>query len=416
MQDQARDRGMTKTISRRSLLLGAGAVALSQGLLGCRGSNRPMLRVQLLENAVPSQLLQKFQQGLEQPATLAFSPNSQIADIYRMLERWQQATTPDQSNQWRLPLGNRALSPVADLVSLSDAWLAPAIQRQLIQPLPLADVPGWQQLPEAWQAIVRRDRQGMIAATGDIWAAPYRGASLMLAYRVENFNDLGWTPSSWDDLWRPEVQGQVSLPDSARLVIGLANHRLGYSFNRASLDPLPELEQALQSLHQQVKIYSSDTYLQPLLLGDTWLAVGWSSDILPLARRDRRIAAVVPASGTLLSADVWVQPTRSASASDRSAAAETSAATTAASGALIQQWLEFCWQNEVATQLSLQSSAASPILLTSSRSDLPNALQQDKLLLPDPSVLEQSEFIQPLPDEALTLYRRLWLDLRRTES
>lgn len=37
-----------------------------------------------------------------------------------------------------------------------------------------------------------------------------------------------------------------------------------------------------------------------------WVAVGWSSDIIPAAKRMSNVAVVVPKSGASLWADLWV--------------------------------------------------------------------------------------------------------------
>lgn len=39
------------------------------------------------------------------------------------------------------------------------------------------------------------------------------------------------------------------------------------------------------------------------------MAVGWSSDVLPIAKRTSNVAVVVPKSGASLWADLWVCPT-----------------------------------------------------------------------------------------------------------
>ena len=124
-----------------------------------------------------------------------------------------------------------------------------------------------------------------------------------------------------------------------REVIGLTLKKLGKSYNSTNLQAIPQLKAELTALNQQVKLYSSDSYLQPLLLGNTWLAVGWSTDILPLTQRNPAIAAVVPKAGTALWADLWVRPTV--------AKPELSA--------LIAAWISFCWRPEIAAQLSLLS-------------------------------------------------------------
>ncbi|MFM7425794.1 MAG: extracellular solute-binding protein, partial [Elainella sp.] len=251
---------------------------------------------------------------------------------------------------------------------------------------------------------------------------------------VEQFERLGWQPQDWSDLWRPELQGHLSLPDSARLVIGLTLKQLGQSAN-AEVGAIPDLPQRLEALHRQVMFYSSTAYLQPLMLGDSWITVGWSTEVQPTVERDRRIAAVVPTSGTILSVDLWVRPVGSPSRANSEPAApnaqpnaQPSAPSPAPSGAVpsspgptaassglpsaLQQWLEFCWQPDIAVQISQLGAAASPMLVNRDRASLPAQLQADSLLLPPADLLNRSEFLLPVRD--LEAYRRLWEMMRQT--
>lgn len=64
---------------------------------------------------------------------------------------------------------------VADVVTLGDTWLGPAIQRGLVRPIPGAESSRWWgALPRRWQDLVRRNGQGLNKGGGDIYAAPYR--------------------------------------------------------------------------------------------------------------------------------------------------------------------------------------------------------------------------------------------------
>lgn len=56
----------------------------------------------------------------------------------------------------------------------------------------------------------------------------------------------------------------------------------------------------------QVRLFDSVQYLKALGAGDVWVAVGWSSDIIPVAKRMSHMAVVAPESGTSLWADLWV--------------------------------------------------------------------------------------------------------------
>ncbi|MGJ3249806.1 MAG: extracellular solute-binding protein [Elainellaceae cyanobacterium] len=399
------------SLSRRSLLKGASLIMLGQLLGGCSRRNRSAMSVRFLTNSMPSQLLDLFQKTLQQNVPLDFSPVGQLAEIYDLLQTW--ATPAEQSRRpLPLPLPNQPSRPPspADLVTLGDYWLAPAIRQDLIQPLDLPDV-SWNALSRKWQQIARRDRQGFLSDQGEIWAAPYRWGSLVIAYRVDKFEELGWAPSDWNDLWRDDIQRKISLPDSPRAVIGLTLKKLGESLNTENLESIRDLTSELAALQQQVKLYTSNAYLQPLRLEDTWLAVGWSTDILPVVRRNPMIAAVVPTAGTALTADMWVRPARLASANSNAPNAERDDETT---NALIAEWINFCWQEAIAIQISLLSSAASPVLAAFDRSDLPDPLQDNSVMLPNSEQIERSEFLLPLPDEALEQYRQHWIKMRQT--
>lgn len=47
-------------------------------------------------------------------------------------------------------------------------------------------------------------------------------------------------------------------------------------------------------------------YLKSFSVGDVWVAVGWSSDVIPAAKRMSNVAVVVPKSGSSIWADLWV--------------------------------------------------------------------------------------------------------------
>ena len=386
-------------LSRRSLLFSASAFALGQLLTGCNGSSEAAVKIRLLEDSVPPPLLKLFQRQLK-GAAIDLSQSSQLADLFELLKTWKQQNGKP-ANGIEIPFVSAKPTPQMDLVTLGDFWLTPAIQQGLIQPLPLAEIPGWELLPQQWQQFVRRDRQGSLSESGELWAAPYRWGTLMMVYRTEAFRPRGWTPTDWKDLWRSELKGQISLPDSARAVIGLTLKKLGQSANLAELPA--NLESELRSLHQQTKFYSSDAYLQPLILEDTQVAVGWSTDILPLLERDRRLAAVVPQSGTLLSADLWVRPVQAAATSDRLA--------------LLKKWIGFYWTPQTAAQLTQLSLAASPLFndLTGAARPVPDLLKSKPLLLPSAEIQQRSELLLPIATQTLEQYRRLWTTVRQSQ-
>ena len=388
------------------MLLTATATLAANALLsGCSQRNPDAFRVELLENSFPPQLLRVFRKELSLARDCEFDSREQLSEIYAQLQKWEQA--PKQPSRWgiRNPVGQPATAKPADLVTLSDYWLTSAIQQQLVQPFPALQLQTWPQLSSRWTELVQRDRRGRPSPEGEIWGVPYRWGSLMMVYRTRPFEALGWQPQSWQDLWRPELARRISLPNHPRLVIGLVLKQMGQSSNSSSLTPLlPELAAQLQSLQRQVKFYSSTHALQALVSNDTWLAVAWSTDVLPVMQRYRQLKAAIPLSGTLLTADLWARPMTAIAKNSSEVAPLPDVG---------QQWLEFCWRPDVATQLSLSTYGASPRFASLLPASLPASLRDRPLLLPDAEVLAKSEFLKPLPSDSEQAYTQLWAQMRQ---
>lgn len=386
-------------LNRRSfLLISALSLATGQLLSGCSDRQRS-LKVLLLQGSIPPQLLSDFRKSLTGQTSLDFEPKSQLSKLFTLLENWQQQNDRDGESNSLLNFFNRT-EVTADLVTLGDYKLANAIKQGLIQPLESNKLGNWDKLPSAWQELVSRNTQGKIDLGGQIYGAPYRWGNTIIAYRADRFERLGWTPKDWSDLWRSELEGNISLLNEPREVIGLTLKKLGYSYNTEDLTQIANLQSELEALDRQVKFYSSDNYLQPLILGDTWLAVGWSTDILPLLNRYSNIKIAVPQSGTSLWADLWVKP----SYSPVDIEAEVLA--------VGDRWIDFCWQPKAANQISLFTNAISPILTAEGSTDLPKNLQSNAFIRDSLAVLPQSDFLQPLAEEIEKEYLSLWKQIR----
>ncbi|MFB2897215.1 extracellular solute-binding protein [Aerosakkonemataceae cyanobacterium BLCC-F50] len=384
-------------MKRRDFLLGTSTLAISSLVTGCSSPQQASLRIRLLKDSIPAQLLNKFRQEFKQIGELDLTVEAQLISLFTSLQE-----KPKSQNWWsRLPLlaGREKASSIADLVTLGDYWLAYAIKQKLIQPLDPTQLKQWEKLPPQYQRLVRRNQQGNIDLKGQVWGAPYRWGTTMIVYHRDKFKAEGLNPpQDWNDLWKEELRDRISLPDQPREVIGLTLKKINpqYSYNTQELAKIPQIKSELKALDRQVKFYSDNTYLQPLILGDTWLAVGWSTDILPIIQRyPNMIGAVIPQSGTSLWADLWVRP---AKANDNFS--------------LARDWIDFGWQPEIATLFSRFGKAASPIFAGESLDELPKSIRQRKLFFPSPEVYQRSEFLLPLSEKVQQQYLKLWREIR----
>ncbi|ARV62598.1 polyamine ABC transporter substrate-binding protein [Nostocales cyanobacterium HT-58-2] len=377
-------------MERRSFLLGTGSLALSQMLVGCADNKQLTLNVQLLKGSIPAQVVNQFSKSLQQKVQLKFAPAERLQDLFQKLQTWQKKPNTTDQEAWRraLPFAQSQRVTKADLVTLGDYWISSAIEKKLIQPLEVATIKQWSALPKRWQELVTRNDKGQVDPKGNVWAVPYRWGSTVIIYRRDKFQELGWTPKDWSDLWRNELQGRISLLNQPREVIGLVLKKLGKSYNTENLDTVPNLEKELRLLNQQVKFYDSTRYLEPLIIGDTWLAVGWSSDVASVIGRYPQLAIAIPQSGTALWADVWVNP----QGQDKQP--------------LLYQWMDFCLSPSIAKEISLITKANSPIPTKIAASDVQKPLRS--LLLENPEVFDKSEFLLPLSPLVAAQYDSLF--------
>jgi putative spermidine/putrescine transport system substrate-binding protein len=385
-------------------------LAVGSLLGGCSSQATTTLQLSLLRGSIPQQFVGQFEQAIAQQkrdaVKLKVDTHQQLQTLFTQLQSWKQ-TPPGQkpASFWEsvpewVPFLGRSQPHVPNLMTLGDFWLETAIRQQLITPLDIKALPLWAQLAKMpqFKQLVTRNAQGQVDPNGSIWAAPYRVGTTVLAYRRDIFQQRNLQPpTDWSDLWRPDLRRRIGLLDNPREVIGLTLKKLKQSYNTPDLLAVPNLKAELQGLNQQAKYYSSTTYLQPLMLDDVWLSVAWSTDVLPLSQRSRHIEVVIPRSGTALSADLWVQP-------QMGPAPLPPAAT---------QWIDYCWQRDPAIQLSQSTWAASPTLIGTPATQLPQRFREYPALLPDAATFQQSEFLLPIAAQTAQQYRELWTEMRQ---
>ncbi|CAD6259751.1 unnamed protein product [Miscanthus lutarioriparius] len=234
----------------------------------------------------------------------------------------------------------------ADVVSLGDSWLGYAIRKGLLEPVKNAEEQDWfRSLSDRWKVHLCRNQNGEADPNGTIWGVPYRWGTMVIAYKKNKFKTHNLKPiQDWEDLWRPELAGRISMVDSPREVIGAVLKHLGSSYNTVDMemDVNGGREAVLNSftrLQKQVQLFDSMNYLKSFSVGDVWVAVGWSSDVIPAAKRMSNVAVVVPMSGSSLWADLWAIPCATRFQTDQIGSR------TRGPSPLIHQWFDFCLQS-----------------------------------------------------------------------
>ncbi len=334
-------------MKRRELLVGAIALGVSQSACGASGGTQ----VEILQGSVPPQVLSEFRRYA--PSAIIQTRTVQtIAQAYQRLQTWGQ--------------GQGGTPP--SWISLGDFWLAGAIEQSLIQPISLPP-----DLAPPWQALVTRDPTGLASPEGQPWAVPYRWGHLMALYDRTQFP----TPplETWADLWQPPWTGKLLLPDHPRLVDAIVLLSLGHSINTPNPTALPDFSRQRQALLAQARGYAQGRFVEPVIRGDVALSLGWSTDIRPVLATYGQLAALTPNPGTVLTADLWVQPQGAPSPPPP------------------DPWLSYWGQPQILLPLSLLSQGLAPPLLTA---EPPPDLRPEAILLPSLAQRQRSEFLLPL--------------------
>lgn len=252
-------------LSRRRLLqLGVGAGA---GLLAaCRSAAGPELL--LAEADLPAAWLKQL------PAPWR---TRQVADAAAVQKAMRE-------------LGHPAPGLVTPgLVALSDGW-ASGLGRQQLQPFEAPRL--WARLA-AFSAPVAR----LFAPVGEAQLAfPWAYSPWVIALRSRP--DLAARrQEGWQLLLDPSLRGRLVLPSSPRISLEI----MGGDFER------------LERLRAQALAYDDRDGLNLLLSGDAEAAVLPLQRLIPLLRRDQRLAVIWPDSGAPLSWQLLLRPAGAAS-------------------------------------------------------------------------------------------------------
>jgi spermidine/putrescine transport system substrate-binding protein len=91
-------------------------------------------------------------------------------------------------------------------------------------------------------------------------------------------------------------------------LIGCTLIYLGKSPNSSADADLAEVVKLLRSIKPRLKRFTTDTYIDELAAGETWLAQGWSGDVFQAQDSNQDVQYVIPKEGSLRFVDVMCIP------------------------------------------------------------------------------------------------------------
>ena len=243
------------------------------------------------------------------------------------------------------------------------------------------------------------------------YSIPYMWGTVGILYNVEMMNELypEFDPetASWSILWDERFERNVIMMDSIRDSMGVTLKYLGYSANSTSI---PELFAARDKLIEQkqlgvVKAYQVDETKDKMAAGEAAMAVMWSGDAMyaiDKAGDDIPLDYFVPVEGSNVWCDAAVIPT------------------TAKNKENAEKFISFLCRPDIAALnwnyiwYSTPNMGAIE-LIEDPESDYFYEYTDDVRLSPTTGLMEKCEFFRDIPEDYLSVYEALWMDLKNTK-
>ena len=142
---------------------------------------------------------------------------------------------------------------------------------------------------------------------GNRYTVPWQWGTSGIGF---NRKEAGDEVDSWAAVFEPSsaMGGRVTLLREVTELIGCALIYLGRSPNSTRDSDLAEVVKLVRSIKPELKGFTSDTYIDELAAGETWLAQGWSGDVFQARDQNQDVSYVIPKEGTLQFVDVMAVP------------------------------------------------------------------------------------------------------------
>ncbi len=114
--------------------------------------------------------------------------------------------------------------------------------------------------------------------------------------------------TSWNDLLRPEYKGRVLMPDDMRDSFGIALMALGKSSNSRNEDEIKAAYDFLNKLKPSVRVFSSNSSLQPMASEETYIGAIWNGEAYLAMEENPDLVFIYPKEGGILWIDSFVIP------------------------------------------------------------------------------------------------------------
>ena len=185
-----------------------------------------------------------------------------------------------------------------DIVIPSDYMISRMINEGMLEKLNLENIPNVEFMDDSIDTSYDPE--------GD-YSVPYMWGVVGIIYNtklVDENDDFG----TWDILWDPKYMGSILMFSSPRDAFGVAEKKLGYSYNTEDPEELAAAAEELKRQKPLVQAYVADEVFDKMGGGEAALAVYYAGDAITMMGDNPDLAFSVPREGTNIYTDAMCIP------------------------------------------------------------------------------------------------------------
>lgn len=270
-----------------------------------------------------------------------------------------------------------------DVIIPSDYMIAKLIDEEMILPLNFENIPNFELINDQFKN-PEYDPENK-------YSVPYTWGTVGIFYN-KTMVDEDESEITWDILWSEKYAGQILMFDNPRDAFGIAQRKLGLSFN--STDPA-EWYAAAEELSKQkplVQAYVMDQIFTKMGNGEAALAPYYAGDAVILLDENEDIGFVIPESGTNKFVDAMCIPVGSSHPREA------------------EEYINFLCDTEIAAANIDYIGYSTPQREVFEQLD--PEIAENPIFYPSDELMERSEFYVNLPTDISTLLDDLWVQVK----
>ena len=237
------------------------------------------------------------------------------------------------------------------------------------------------------------------------YSIPYMWGTVGILYNTAMLPDLDPDTTSWSILWDPQYQNSIFMMDSIRDSMGVTLKYLGHSANSTEIPALFEARDKLIEQKQMgvVKAYQVDETKDKMVAGEAAMAVMWSGDAMYAIDLNEELDYFVPIEGSNVWCDSAVIPK------------------TAKNKANAEKFINFLCRPDVAAMnwnyiwYSTPNKGAIELIEDPEGDYEGYEYSDNRTLSPTDEIMDKCEFFRDIPENYLSVYEALWMDLKNTK-